>query len=222
MPFWWPRFCRGDSLSMPCSVRAAFNGCKMVLTIIAATRSVAAGCGLQSGFDSAREIGVIRFDISPKAAEEQAIFAHDKFFKVPLNLSGEILVVGFGQLGKEGVLIITGDGSFCEEREIDGVFGGAKGFDFAVGTGLLGAEVIGGKGQHREALTGVFFLEGDEGFVLGSGPALGGSIDDEQDLAPMVGEGNFFAINVLESLIVDGFGGCCFVGRQMRGHEKQR
>ena len=89
---------------------------------------------------------------------------------------------GFDEGGVEGVFVGAGDGDLGEEREGDGVVDGAELGDLLVGAGLLAGEVVGGEAEDDEAAVFVGLVEGFEGGVLRGEAALGGYVDDEEEL----------------------------------------
>lgn len=189
--------------------------------VIAAAIGSAGRGGIEGGFNGVGEFGIVGFGVCAKAAEDPAIFTDENLFKVPLDIAGEILVLGAGELSKEGVFVVASDGDFGEEGEIDIVFRVAEDFDFFVGAGFLSAEVIGGKCEDCEVFVAVYILEGDEGVVLGRGTALGCGIDDEEDFSPMGAQIGGRAVDVSERLIVDGLDGFWLIGGNGI-HEKER
>jgi hypothetical protein len=73
----------------------------------------------------------------------------------------------------------------------------AKGLDLLVGARVLGAELVTREAEDFE-LVGILFLDGCvellEGAELGGEAALGGGVDDEDDLAFVGGEVEFGAL----------------------------
>ena len=78
-----------------------------------------------------------------------------------------------------------------------------KDLDLGVGAGLLGAEVVGGKAADDEAGVLEAGVELFEGVVLRGEAALGGDVDDEEDLAAVVGEGGAFAGDAVDGDVVE-------------------
>ena len=76
-----------------------------------------------------------------------------------------------------------------EQFEVGAVGGGAEALDFLEAAGLLGAEVVAGETQHRQALGGVGLVQGlQTGILLGKATAAG-HVHDQQHLAGVVAQG---------------------------------
>ena len=80
-----------------------------------------------------------------------------------ITLSGTVrsfgrLVPG-GRRFIKGVSVLPVDLDFIKEREANLVLGGAKLFDFLIGSGFLTAELVAREAQHHEALVFVVLIE---------------------------------------------------------------
>jgi hypothetical protein len=88
--------------------------------------------------------------------------------------------------------------NLVENRKGHLVCGGAKSLDLIVRTRLLTAEVIARKPKNHQALPSVLSVELFKPGVLRGIAAVGGHIDDEDNLVGVVFEGGFFPIHGLE------------------------
>ncbi len=168
--------------------------------------------GGERGLDSGDDAWVVGFEVGCEASEDGAVLADEELLEVPEEFGvgvgrreavsggvfGEALApgsvadgVGSGgdELGVERVLVRAGDGDLGEEREGDGVGGGAEGGNLGVGAGLLSGEVVGREAEDGEACVLVRLVQGFERGVLRREAALARDVDDEQDAAGVVGEG---------------------------------
>lgn len=76
-------------------------------------------------------------------------------------------------------------------READAVVDLAEVLDLVVGAGLLGAELVAGEADNLELVRVLLLdlvVQGLEPAVLGGEAALGGGVDDEHDLALVLGQ----------------------------------
>jgi len=101
----------------------------------------------------------------------------------------EVVRRGGGEFAIEGMNSGALDGDLGEEREGDGVVGGAELGDLLVGAGFLRGEVVGGEAEDDEAAVFELLIELLEGGVLRGEAAPGGDVHDEEDFAGVVGEG---------------------------------
>lgn len=92
------------------------------------------------------------------------------------------------------VRIVAVDIDLAEDGEGDFLVQGAEVLDLLVGAGLLAAELVAGEADDCEVV-GVLLLDllvdGLEVLVLVGEAALGGGVDDQDDLALVVGQRNF-------------------------------
>lgn len=92
------------------------------------------------------------------------------------------------------VRIVAVDVDLAKDGEGDLLVQGAEVLDLLVGAGLLAAELVAGEADDCEVV-GVLLLDllvdGLEVLVLVGEAALGGGVDDQDDLALVVGQRNF-------------------------------
>ena len=113
----------------------------------------------------------------------------------------------FGQVLIKRRLVVSLDRNLDVQGKVTLYFPSAKGLDFFVGAGFLGAEVVGRKANDHKALGFVLVINGFESRVLRSVSALAGDVDHEHDFAFEIGQRHGFAVNVGEGEVVD-IGGC--------------
>jgi hypothetical protein len=89
--------------------------------------------------------------------------------------------------------VIAVDLDLGEHRERDVVVRGGELEDLVVGAGLLRAELVAGEGEDGEAVRTVGLVERTQTCVLAGEASMAGDIDDEDDLAAVVGEVHLFA-----------------------------
>ena len=120
---------------------------------------------------------------------------HQELLEVPLDVTGLAVGVGEGgQLLVDRVPVVAVDVDLLEHREGDPVGGRAERGDLLGAPGLLCAELVAGEAEDGETLVAVGLLESLEPFVLRGEPALGGNVDHQQRLAPVVAEGGRLAL----------------------------
>lgn len=92
------------------------------------------------------------------------------------------------------VRIVAVDVDLAEDGESDLLVQGAEVLDLLVGAGLLAAELVAGEADDCEVV-GVLLLDllvdGLEVLVLVGEAALGGGVDDQDDLALVIGQRDF-------------------------------
>lgn len=132
-----------------------------------------------------------------EAGDGLAFFVEQELTEVPLHIAWEGSSLA-SKPGVEGMLLWAFDVEFLKEGEADAVFAGAEGLDLFQGSRLLAAEVVAWEAEDDEALVLVFVVEGLKGGVLLGEAALGGDVDDEDNLALVGFEGGVFAVDVLE------------------------
>ncbi len=153
-------------------------------------------------FESGDDFGIVGRSVGGEAGEDGAVAAYEEFLEVPEEFGecvgrgeavgggvggelftpgavGDVLGCGGDEGGVERVLGGADDGDFGEEREGDGVVGGAEFGDLLIGAWFLSGEVVGGEAEDDEAAILVGLVEGFECGVLRGEAALGGDVDDE-------------------------------------------
>ena len=132
-----------------------------------------------------RRLEVFRGDAALEAGDHGAVLAHQELLEVPLHITGGIHLVE-GGVGLGGAPLGV---HLVEQFEVGAVGGGAEALDLVQGAGLLGAEVVAGETQHRQALGGVGLVQGlQTGVLLGEATAAG-HVHDQQHLAGVVAQG---------------------------------
>ena len=108
---------------------------------------------------------------------------------------GAALIGGLSfEVGVEGGFVVAVDVDFGHDGEGYVVGEGAEGADFVGGARFLTVELVAWEGEDFEALVVVFLIEGFEAFVLRSEATAAGDVDDEEDFALIVGEGDGVAV----------------------------
>src|SRR5262245_44755643 len=117
-----------------------------------------------------------------EAFENRAVACDQEFPEVPFDVAwiGRVLA---SERDIKGMAFFAVDVNFVEEGKGHAVFGGTEGLDFLVRAGFLAIELVAGERKNGEPLSFVLFLEVLEGLVLRGQPALGGDVDDQEDLA---------------------------------------
>ena len=145
----------------------------------------------QFGLDRSDQRRIVRGDARRKARGDAAVLGDDELLEVPEHfrvLGGRHAVAAklFTELGRrpmlfrlrldqfgiERLLAVAGHVGLAEQWEGHTVIGGAELDDFLVRTGLLRAEIVGGKAQHLETLVLVLVIKRLEPFVLRSQAAF--------------------------------------------------
>ncbi len=80
------------------------------------------------------------------------------------------------------------------QRESNTVVHAAKLGNFFVGTGLLVAKLVTGETNHNQTLVFIFLIQGLQAIVLRGKTALGCCIDNEKDLALIIGKVYLFTL----------------------------
>src|SRR5208337_4083657 len=83
---------------------------------------------------------------------------------------------------------VSVDLNFREQREVDGVIGLAKCFDFFVVAGFLVSELVAGKAENFESAIMILRVKLLQPFVLRRESALAGGVDDEQDSSLVIAQ----------------------------------
>lgn len=127
-----------------------------------------------------------------------AVAADEELFKVPLDAleAHQARLLSLEPLVERAGLVAI-DVNLLHDREADAVVDLAKVLDIVVGAGLLVTKLVAGEAED-DKVVGVLLLdrlvELLEALVLGSEAALGGRVDDEDDFALVIGEGDFLAL----------------------------
>ena len=103
--------------------------------------------GHQGLVDSCLELSALRLDSTFEALQDIAVFANKEFLEVPGHISCWFSLIegGVGLGGfAHGVHLV-------KQFEAGAVGRGTEALDLLEGAGLLGAEVIAGKGKHLES-----------------------------------------------------------------------
>lgn len=126
-----------------------------------------------------------------------AVLADEKFPEIPFHVTGEHPVLA-GERGVERVTLGAFHVDFFHQRETDRVLRLAELADFLGGSGLLGAEVVAGKRDHRKALRREFLMDGLQRLILRRESAFRGGVDHQHHLALEVGQRGLLAGEGLE------------------------
>lgn len=134
-----------------------------------------------------------------------AFFVDEKLCEVPFDHLGAEDARLFGsQVLKERVRIFAVDIDLTEHREFDAIVELAEFLDLVGGAGFLRTELVAGKAQNHETPVFVFFVNCLEPCKLRRKTALARGIDDEYNLAFVIGKGYFFATDRGGAEFVDG------------------
>lgn len=128
------------------------------------------------------------------ASLDLSITSNKELLKVPLDAleaqETRLLVL---EPGPKRVGVVAVDLGLLHDGECHAVVELAELLDVVVGAGLLATELVAGEAENDKVL-GVLLLELGpellETSILGSEAALGGCVDNEDDLALVVAEGN--------------------------------
>lgn len=131
------------------------------------------------------------------AALDLSVSSDEELFKVPLDAletqkTGLLLL----EPGPERVGAVAVDLGLLHDGEADAVVDLAEALNLLVGPGLLAAELVAGEAEDDKVIRVLLLEVGPEllqALVLRGEAALGGSVDDEDDLALVVGQGNLLA-----------------------------
>jgi len=117
-------------------------------------------------------------------------FAVDQEFReIPFDVRGaEKPAFGARQKTIERMCVFAVDVDLGEHGKFDAVVLFAELADLAFAAGLLLAELVAGKTQHRETVWAQFFVERFEARILRRESALARRVDDEKRFAPIGGE----------------------------------
>jgi hypothetical protein len=166
-----------------------------------------------------RLLKALRLGSAGPSTLDLAITADEKLLKVPLDaLETEKTGLLVLEPGPEGVGAVTVDLGLLHDGEAHAVVELTELLNVIVGAGLLAAELVAGEAEDHKVI-GVLALEvGPEllkASILRGEAALGGSVDDEDDFALIVGKGNLLAALVKRLKVVKassrGHVGCCVV-----------
>lgn len=128
------------------------------------------------------------------ASLDLSITPNKELLKVPLDAleaqKTRLLVL---EPGPKRVGVVTVDLGLLHDGEGHAVVELAELLDVVVGAGLLATELVAGEAENDKVLRVLLLELGPELLetsILGSEAALGGCVDNEDDLALVVGEGN--------------------------------
>lgn len=131
------------------------------------------------------------------AALDLSVTSDEELFKVPLDAleakqTGLLLL----EPGPERVGAVAVDLGLLHDGEADAVVDLAEALDLLVGAWLLAAELVAGEAEDDKVIRVLRLEVGPEllqTLVLRGEAALGSRVDDEDDLALVVGQGNLLA-----------------------------
>jgi hypothetical protein len=128
------------------------------------------------------------------ATLDLAVAADEELFKVPLHaLEAQDAGLLLLEPVVEGRGVVAVDIDLAHDGEADAIVDQAKVLDVVVGSGLLAAELVAREAKEYNivvVLVAELLVELLESFVLRGETALGGGVDDEDDLALVVLEVN--------------------------------
>jgi hypothetical protein len=131
------------------------------------------------------------------AALDRSVASDEELFKVPLDaLEAQETGLLLLEPGPERVGAVAVDLGLLHDGEGDAVVDLAEALDLLVGPGLLGAELVAGEAEDDEIVRVLLLDVGPEllqAGVLRGEAALGGRVDDEDDLALVIGQGDLLA-----------------------------
>lgn len=93
--------------------------------------------------------------------------------------------------------------NFIEQIEADAVISGAELHDFLITSRFLRPEVIAGKAQDAQPRSLVLLVQLFQSGVLGGIAAVGGDVNDQQDIATVLAERLFLPVDRLHRDIGD-------------------
>ncbi|MNC67474.1 hypothetical protein D3C75_1179750 [compost metagenome] len=79
----------------------------------------------------------------------------------------------------------------------------AEGSDLLLAARLLMVELVAGETQHHQLLRPVLLIQLLQAGILGGKAALAGGVDDKQQLAGVLGQGNLFAADIFDRKIMN-------------------
>jgi hypothetical protein len=134
--------------------------------------------------------------LGAKAFDDLPLVAHQELREVPADvLVAFVIGVSGFQESVQVTRTVTVHLDLGEHGERGVELGPGKFLDFLIGSGLLATELVAGKGQNAEARLVIVFVQGTQTCVLGSEASFARDVDDQADLALVLGEGNFLAVN---------------------------
>lgn len=139
----------------------------------------------------------VRLGGAGPSALDGAVAADEELLKVPLDAL-EAHEAGFLLLEPlvEGRGAVAVDVDLLHDGEADAIVNLAEVLNVVVGAGLLSAKLVAGEAKDDKVVRvrlGELLVEVLEAGVLGGETALGGRVDDEDDLALVVLQGNLLA-----------------------------
>src|SRR5262245_49351647 len=111
----------------------------------------------QHALNALGHLGRLRRHRGLKALDDLAVRTDQELGEIPLDVARKGGIRS-RELGIERVAVGAVDLDLVEQREGHIVLGRAELLDLLVGPGLLGAELVAGEAEHREALALVFLL----------------------------------------------------------------
>lgn len=145
----------------------------------------------------------LRLGSASPTALDLSIATNEELFKVPLDAlktkqTGLLLL----EPGPERVGSVTVDLGLLHDGESDAVVDLAEALNLLVGARLLGSELVAGEAEDDEIFRVLLLDFGPELLqtgVLRGEAALGGSVDDEDDLALVISQRNLLTALCFES-----------------------
>lgn len=152
---------------------------------------------LKLRFDCFDQLGVAGFGSRCEAVDQVAFAVDQELLEIPADtsLTGWLDVLA-GQVLVQWRGVVTVDFDLAEHWERDVVAGAAELLDFGLGARFLAAKLIAGESEHDESFAFVFLVQLFETGILGSQSALAGGVDDQDHLAFVAFQINFFAVDV--------------------------
>ena len=142
--------------------------------------------------------------------DDLAVLADEVLLEVPFHVPGDLLTRVGGQKLVQRADVVALDGDFFEQIKGDVFLGPAKRLDVRVRAGFLVAEVVGREGQDAQAFFVVLLVQRLQTGVRGVGePSLAGHVDDQKNIAFVLGERHVLPVDVLDGKVVNGLGRFC-------------
>ena len=179
--------------------------------------------GLQNGFDLGLDL--VHGGGGLHALDDVALAVDQELGEVPLDVAVVLVVLvhllddaaehqthGAVEALKAGVLgqpLVEGDGVLAVDvdlgklREGDAEAAGAEGVDLLVGAGGLIGKLVAGEVQDLQTVVLVGVVDLLQLLVLGGEAAAGGGVDDQQDLALVVGQRHILSLAGLDGEIIN-------------------
>ena len=135
---------------------------------------------------SSSEVG--RLGVRRVPLDHAAVATDEELREVPLDPVAEQAALLALEPREERVGVGAVDVDLGEHREGDAVVDLAELLDLGLGAGLLAPELVAGEAEDDEALVAQLLVERLQPLVLGREAARAGGVDDEDDLAGVLGE----------------------------------